>query len=180
MLAAEYLALNDALAVKGAVFSFKGYLSENILFSLGEALRHKMTQEESDANKIRRLFSVFVEQAQNIIRYSAERFEDGEIALSSGIITVGREEGGFFVVCANMIDRRYTPELKERLEEISKMDAQELKAFYRQKLREPVEEDAKGAGIGLIEIARRASAPIAFDFVDVDETHSFFCIKASI
>ena len=41
-------------------------------------------------------------------------------------------------------------------------------------------EGSKGAGVGLIEIARRSSRPIEFDFTDVDSRFSFFALETEI
>ena len=37
-----------------------------------------------------------------------------------------------------------------------------------------------GAGVGFIEIARRATKPIAFDFAEVDDQFAFFALEAVI
>ena len=60
------------------------------------------------------------------------------------------------------------------------MSKDELKALYKEKLRADPEEGSKGAGLGFMEIARRASKPIEFDFADVDRDYAFFALKASI
>ena len=183
MLAEEYLCFKNILEQKGIIFSFSGYVSEGILFALGDALKQKMAIEETDINITRKVFSIFVEQVQNIIRYSAERVS-GDIGrpveLSSGIIAVGQEGGKFFVICANKVMLEDESRLKERLTHLQSLDKNEIKAFYKEKLREDPEVASKGASIGLIEIARRASAPIDFDFFQVDGTYSFFCLKAYI
>lgn len=183
MLARDYFGFYGELAEKGIIFSFTGYVSEGILFSLGEALKQKMAIEETDANITKRVFSVFVEQVQNIIRYSADRVSGDlgrRVELSSGMITVGAEAGRFFVVCANVVSRDDVPRLRQRLEQLAGMDRQAIKAFYKEKLKAPPEEDSKGATLGLIEIARRASEPIQFDFCDIDADKAFFCLKAYI
>lgn len=183
MLVQEYYGFQQDLHKKGIVFSFTGYVSEGILFALGEALKQKMALDETDANVTKKVFSVFVEQVQNIIRYSADRLEGepgGKIELSSGMIAVGREGERFFVVCGNIVSRNDVTMLRERLQMLATMDKDALKAFYKEKLKEPPEAQSKGASIGLIEIARRASEPIEFDFMDIDPIHAFFCLKAYI
>ncbi|MBN2887479.1 MAG: SiaB family protein kinase [Chromatiaceae bacterium] len=180
---AESLAFHQQLQARGVIFSFVGYLSEGILYSLGEALKQKMSLEATDANVIKRVFSVFVEQAQNIIRYSADRVAgelDRPVELSSGLVVVGREEGRFSVVCANIVAHTEVGRLRERLEQLAAMDADELKSHYREKLREPSEADSRGGSIGLIEIARRSSAPIEFGFIELDAERTYFCLKAYI
>jgi hypothetical protein len=183
MLAQEYYDFKAGLNRRGIVFSFAGYVSEGILFALGDALKRKMAIDAMDRNVAKRVFSVFVEQVQNIIRYSAERIpEDPNTpeALSSGTISVGVEQERFFVVCGNVIQRDDKACLQARLEYLAALDRDGLRAYYRQKLKEPTPSDAPGGSIGLIEIARRSSAPIEFDFLDLAEDRTFFCLKAYI
>ena len=93
MLAQNYYQYKEYFNQDGVIFSFSGYISEGILFALGDALKEKLSLEDTDTNTVKRVFSIFVEQVQNIIRYSIERVdnvnEDTWGALSSGIIIVG-------------------------------------------------------------------------------------------
>jgi len=183
MLAERYKAFKALMDEQGIIFSFSGYLSEGVLYSLGEALRHKMTLEETDVTTVKKVFSVFVEQSQNIIRYSADKLvgsADQAVELSSGMVTIGRESGHFYIVCANTMRQDQVEKLRSRLETLRNMDKDEIKAFYREQLREAPDEESRGGTIGLIEIARRASAPIEFDFYPVDPDTSFFCLRVSI
>lgn len=182
-LAAEFRAFKQILDDRHIVFSFSGYLSEGILYSLGEALRQKMTLEEANVNTVKKVFSVFVEQAQNIIRYSAEKVSGNlghDIELSSGMVSIGMTADRFFIVCGNTIMADDVPKLRERLASLRALSKDEIKALYREQLREPPEQDSRGATIGLIEIARRASEPIEFDFDPIDAEKFFFCLKVSI
>ncbi|MBI3444132.1 MAG: hypothetical protein HY055_01895 [Magnetospirillum sp.] len=183
MLAKYYRSFKHDLDQRGIIFSFSGYLSEEILYSLGNALRQKMTLEDANVSTVKKVFSVFVEQAQNIIRYSADKLSgDGSksIELSSGMVTIGTENDHFFIVCANVVLAADEPRLRERLERLRSMDRDAIKAYYKEQLREAPEEQSKGATIGLIEIARRASEPIEFDFDPIDADKFFFCMKVSI
>ena len=60
------------------------------------------------------------------------------------------------------------------------MNKEQLRALHKERLRAGPEEGSKGAGLGLMEIARRASKPIEFDFADVDDKHAFFTLKVSV
>ena len=59
------------------------------------------------------------------------------------------------------------------------MSKDELKALYKEQLRAEPEDGSKGAGLGFMEIARRASKPIEFDFTDLGD-YAFFALKATI
>ena len=183
MLAEEYYRTRGELQGKGLLLAFSGYISEGVLFSLGQALRQKMALEERDTNVIKRVFSVFVEQVQNVLRYSVERVEgevDGPVEMSSGLIGVGRQDDSFFVVCGNVIAAEAVAGLRDRLDHLAALDQKGLRTYYKEKLREPPEEESKGASLGLIEIARRASQPIEYDFLTLEGGQAFFCLKAYI
>lgn len=182
-LAQWYYECQQSLMNRGIILSFTGYVSEGTLYSLGEALKQTMARDETDNNVAKKVFSVFIEQAQNIIRYSADRVDHRGPPVSeigAGMITVGRDEDRFFVMCGNLIPANDVQHLRERLDLIRGMDKDQLKAYYREKLKEEPEAQSKGASIGLIEIARRASGPIEFDFLDMGAEKSFFCLKAYI
>jgi hypothetical protein len=174
----------DSSRRQGVILSFGGDISENVLFSLGEVLKLRMSQGETDASVAKRVFAVFVEQAQNVIRYSADKVvkpggpQTGLI--SHGVIVVGMEGGRFYVVCGNELPVTDVSPLRARLDHIASLSSDELKAFYREKLRQPPDEGSLGGSIGLIEIARRSSAPVEYDFQELGSGRSFFCLKAYI
>jgi hypothetical protein len=84
------------------------------------------------------------------------------------------------VVCGNEVGKTEVPRLRERLDEIATLSSDELKKVYREKLRQPPDEGSLGGSIGLIEIARRSSAPVEYDFQDLGAERSLFCLKAFI
>jgi hypothetical protein len=183
MLASDHFRMKTESTQQGILFSFNGFISEAILFALGDALKKKMSADETSLTTMRRVFSVFVEQAQNIIRYSAETLAQGGPGtphMGSGLLTVGAQGEHFFVVCGNIMLKKDAEALLARLEQIRGLDAAGIKAFYRERIQEEDEPASKGASLGLIEIARRASEPIEYDFLDIDADTTFYCMKVLI
>jgi hypothetical protein len=189
MLASQLMTLRGTLHEGGVIFAYSGYVTEPVLSGVGEALKQKLTIDDADTKTLRSVFAVFVEQMQNIIRYSAEKVQSSlppasdERALKElryGILTIGKE-GSDYVVCAgNLVERADVPRLHARLSRIKEMNKDELKTLYKEQLRAEPEAGSKGAGLGFMEIARRASKPIEFDFTDLDANHAFFALKATI
>jgi len=168
------------------MFAYSGYVTEPVLQGVGEALKQKLVIQDADTKTSRSVFAIFVEQMQNMIRYSAEKVPpqmapDAQIELRYGVLTIGQEESGSYVVHAgNLILRDDIKRMRRRLSEIRDMNKEQLKVAYKEQLKGDPDEYSKGAGIGFIEIARRASKPIEFDFVDVDGEHAFFALKATV
>lgn len=179
MLASKMLELKQYLKDQGIVFSYSGYMTEDVLMGIGGAIKKKMELDEIDRSKSKSVFSVFVEQVQNVIRYSAEKeVSFTKDQLSYGLLTVGEKDDTIFVSCGNLVSAEDVKQLKDSLTEIKQLDKPGLKKLWKKKLKGDPPEGSKGAGVGFVEIARRAKGGIDFDFVEVDRENFFFTLKA--
>jgi hypothetical protein len=79
-----------------------------------------------------------------------------------------------------MIENDKVERLREKLMKLQKMNKKDLKRYYREQRRKEPHEDSKGAGLGFIEMAKKASRPIEFEFKQIDENMSFFSLKTVI
>lgn len=170
---------------KGIFFSFNGPVSVDILIEIGDTLKHKMKLEEASTTTILSVFSIVVEQLQNIHFYSAQKaMKVGSVSAKDefglGIIVVGVQDGNYFVLSGNPVANEKIPKLTGKLEKITIMDKKELRKYYKKKLRASSDEDSKGAGLGLIEMARKASEIIEYDFQKIDDNFSFFSLNIII
>jgi len=184
MFANQVYELRANLRDQGVVFAYSGYVTEGILSGVGDALKQKLASEDADTKTVRSVFAVFVEQMQNIIRYSVERLPPsgakGGPDLSYGILTIGTVANNYVVQAGNLILTEDVEIMRNRLSALRDMNRDALRSAYKEQLRSAPNEMSKGAGIGLIEIARRASKPIEYDFMHVDDQHAFFALKATV
>ena len=166
--------------------SFNGPVSQDLMAELGDVLKQRMESEQAGTSKVLNVFSMLVEQAQNIIRHSAEKMQGNNLSgdvkeLSLGIIIIGHEgDGHYFVLCGNMIENEYVEPLREKLTRLQHMTKDELRKHYKKQRRRKPDERSKGAGLGFIEMARKAVRPLAFSFRKIDANLSFFSLKTVI
>src|SRR6476660_7218247 len=125
MLASQLMDLRATLHKQGIIFAYSGYVTEPVLSGVGEALKRKLAIDDADTKTLRSVFAVFVEQMQNIIRYSAEtlwRDPEGEVSpvaeIRHGILTIGKEGGEYVVYSGNLVQRADVERLRERLTKI--------------------------------------------------------------
>ena len=181
MIGSQLFDLKEMFSEKGIIFCYSGYFTEDTLLGIGDAIKKDLLLDETDAKTSRVIFSIFVEQVQNIIRYSEETASrDNDKEVRYGILVVGREDSRFFVGCGNKIKAGDVPRLEKVLTNIQKMDNKELKKAWKQGLRDGPPEGSKGAGIGFIDIARKAKGGFEFEFKPRDDENTFFSMKAYI
>ena len=154
-------------------FCYSGLLSEDVLSTFSGIVREQMSEMEDDAEITKRVFGIFVEQAQNVIRYSKDRIAEG----GTGTVAISRAEDGFLIEAINPMDHENAEGLRKNLDELKAMDSKELRKAYKQRLREGPPEGSKGAGLGFIEMARKADR---FEFDCVGSTELLFVFKVCI
>jgi len=171
----------EELKEDGVMFCFSGPTSQSVLEGIGLTLRRKMEFEEAGTSTVQRIFSIFVEQVQNIINYSIERTPsetDCGNELRHGIVIVGRCNGKFYVLCGNKVSLSQSNELLERIKFLSTLNKDELREHYKDMRRRDPGENSKGAGLGFLEIFRRASEPPECHVAQIDAETVFFSVKA--
>lgn len=181
----QYREFCELARQKHVIFYYVGYFSQNIVTAMAEAVRLRLEQCGTAGPTRRRLFSSFVEMAQNIIHYSADALTppaQTQHELRHGSVCIGVDaEGRYFLLCANPVDGGVAQLLRERLQTLRAMTLEQIKASYRETLRAETPEDSKGAGMGLLTMARDASEPLEFEFQPTeDPATAMFFLKTTI
>ncbi|MDD4732067.1 MAG: SiaB family protein kinase [Desulfovibrio sp.] len=175
----------EAMQRENLILSFDGPVSQGVVEELGGLMREKIRAEAAEGRLAHRVFAILVEQMQNIARYSVERvrLEGGPdrkdcLEMARGRVVVGREpDGRYFVACGNCIASVDGERIARRLSEVQSMSREELKDHYKRMRRLGPDPDSKGAGLGFIEMARKATGPMDFSVEPVDPRTSFFSMK---
>jgi hypothetical protein len=70
--------------------------------------------------------------------------------------------------------------LKDKLAVITSLDKIGLKKLYKEQIKKTLDPESTGAGLGLIDMARRASGKLQYSIQDIDEQLSFFTLKVQV
>lgn len=176
------LSLRNHLSEHGVIMSFTGPFSQGIIEEIGDALRNYLETKNNSRGKIFKVFSVFIEQTQNIKNYAYQLSDhkEQERILLSGILNIGLADDKYFVSSGNLVKKEDLKDLENRVSTIQSYSKKELAAVYREKLRESKENDSNGAGLGLIEMARKSSEKIHYKFEEVNGNYYFFTLTIRI
>jgi len=171
--------LREEFSKKGIMLCFNGPFSHSIIEEIGTAIKNYLAAEKSSKMAVQDVFSVYVEMTQNARNYLARHdIVAGDAAAAT--IVVAKQGESYLVTSGNAIRKDDVDELKERIERINALSAEELKQVMRRQLRTETLPGALGAGIGLMEIARRASARLDYSFDAVDSDYAFFTLTVTV
>lgn len=167
-------------------FCYSGPFSQDLLSQISLAVKSKLSDMEVALPVVSKIFSVSIEQSQNIVHYAAEKDLDSVLMketseFSFGIIVIGHQkEKGYFIASGNLIRNHEVLALQQRLDMIASKDKEALKQLYLERRRGKVLKPGDTAGLGLILMAREASFGLEHEFRKLDHEHSFFSIKVII
>jgi len=153
------------------ILTFKGALSQEILVEMGDILRTKLILDK----QIKKIFAVFVEMAQNIMHYSAERdfSEKEQKEIGVGIVLFTQNKSQYFITSGNLVNSSICERLKLKLDRVNELDSEGLKQLYKEQLTKPQENESRGAGLGFIDMARKSSNKIIYSLKEVSNEHHF-------
>lgn len=154
------------------LFFYSGEFSAPVISAAADSLRGRLAEGDAAGPTRRRLFSTFVEMAQNVLHYAADLPSgDGHAPARRGAIGVGRDAGGrHWIACSNAVDAALVPRLTEKLDAVRSMSLEDIKRCYKAQLHNTEHENtdtvSRGAGLGLLTIARDC-AELDYSFAPV-------------
>lgn len=159
-------------------YIYRGAFTQNLtrkILSLAESNLQRFVDKSSLQNRI---YFIMVEGLQNVTRHQEDTSErESEHA---GIFAIQKVENRYIITTGNTIVNTKVDSLKQRLEKVNNLDREELKKLHREILSTGELSDKGGAGLGLIEMARRSGNRLTFDFEYIDLYWSYFYLQTEI
>ncbi|HTA64262.1 MAG TPA: SiaB family protein kinase [Xanthomonadaceae bacterium] len=170
--------IKERLREAGILISFSGSFSHSLIEELGTAVKKYLESSESKKPAMMDVFSVYIEAAQNVRNYSERQLAAGatKADLEANIIVIARRDEQYQIYAGNAVETADIPALTEKLERLNGLDKAALKALYKEQLRRERGPEELSAGLGLIEMARRASEPMQYSFTPIDGNSSYFSL----
>ncbi len=174
--------LRHTLSSQGALICFNGPFTHSIIEELGKAVRKYLENEEVQKSALMDVFSVYIEATQNVSNYANrdEWRETERTRLNAGIVVIGREGDRYVVQSGNPVRPEDAAVLRERLDRLIALDKAGLKALYKEQARSKLGPGSSSAGLGLIDMARKASEPLEYALVPDQAGLSFFSLKVIV
>lgn len=135
---------------------------------------HNIDKSEGLASLKKKSSFLMAECFQNVVRHNeGDKISHYHPAQQGFFLTRSRDHM-YYIASANIIQNDIVKSLKEKLEHINELDKDALKAMYIEVLRNKGLSEKGGAGLGLIEMARKSGHPLSFDFKKIGDLDSLF------
>lgn len=172
--------LREQFSKDGIMMCFNGPFSHSIIEEMGTAIKNHLANENIARVAVQDVFAVYIEMTQNARNYLARRGIPAGDTGSSATIMIAKKGEAYVVTSGNVILQEDIAELTSHIDRINALDPDSLKKEIRRQLRSELPPGALGAGIGLMEMAKRSGSGLEYSIRDIDGRFSFFTLRVLV
>jgi len=151
---------------------FQGNISSSTADALINIFEHLLYNKDAPVKIQKRAFYILVEALQNVVRHQV--LPDEPLKGSSGALLFQYINGHFIFTLKNLVENSNIKHISKKIDSLNSQEKQELNKHYKKILKNEVLSDKGGAGLGLIEIARKSENIISYEFLNAGEKYSWF------
>ncbi|MCU0447362.1 MAG: SiaB family protein kinase [Microscillaceae bacterium] len=164
---------------ESVILYFKGEISNNLLTSLLQLVDDRLDRKSEDVKIKRKVFSILLECLQNIYNYQQTQGANDE-ELHAATLMIKRTDNAYFIITGNYMLRDKVEKLKTKINKVNSLSLDELKEMYKDVLSKQQVSETGGAGLGLIDMARKSGEKIDYSFEYISDTHCFYSLQVKV
>jgi len=170
------LSLFEAMQKDNLSYIYRGYFNQQITDSILSLTELNLETKEQSSKMKKRVYAILVEGLQNITRHQtdAKVDESHKEFDTNGLFVIKRNNDKYYITTGNATNKKNIPTITKLIEKINSLDKDELKKYYKEVLNEGELSDKGGAGLGLIDMARKSGNKLSYKFVDLSDEDTYF------
>ena len=172
----------DEMVHNGFSMVYLGEFSAEITGMFTAMTENNLSKQGDEKSVKKRGFHVMVEVLQNLNKHSDElKSEDPSKDQSgNGLFIVGRIEDTYYIITSNKVSKERRDLLESAIKQVNSATHDELKQMYLKQIKEGQLSSKGGAGLGLIDIARKTGKRLNYQFIELDSEYYFFILQVEI
>lgn len=156
-------------------FSYRGPFHDGLTDRIVDISENTIADHMGQRKMNRKVSFLLVECFQNIIKHGEQiKREPKEELLDDGMFTFRSEGDSYFINSINVVRKDQIDDLQATVDLINSKTKAELKEMYRAQLVSNELSEKGGAGLGLIEIARKSGNRLEVEFEALEGDYALF------
>ncbi|NJL12250.1 MAG: hypothetical protein HC913_04105 [Microscillaceae bacterium] len=172
----NFFEYHSQISRENILLSYKGPLTDVLLSEFSRDIRKKLLEDPGAGKKV---FSIFMELAQNVLFYSKEVNHFGNHD-KVGTLVILHDDPFYRVITGNLIYCEDVSRLMDKFETIKNLDREALREYKRALRNNPNEQESRGAGIGLVQAALTSDNQIECKIKELNDDFAFFFVLVKI
>jgi hypothetical protein len=168
------LNIYDEMSENGISIVYLGEFHHQITKMFTSMAEENMDRKDEEKSLIRKVYAVMVETLQNMAKHSDEITDKYNIG--RGLFMIGKKDDSYYIITSNKVTGEKKKDLEIAIKQVNSASKDDLKEMFRKQITEGRLSDKGGAGLGLIEIAKRTKNKLVYQFLPLEDDDSYFFI----
>ncbi len=159
---------------------YEGEITHQITKAFTSLTETNMQLDEESHSTQKKVFHVMVECLQNLGKHAECLDDSGKLKDGRGVFLLCKNDDAYTITTGNILSKSKIPEMTEVLEKINSLDKDGLKQLYKHQIKEGRLSHKGGAGLGFIDMAKKTGNKLSYNFLSLNDEHSFFVLTSKI
>jgi hypothetical protein len=156
------------------IFGYSGSFSDTITTMIIEISEQNIESHGNLVKLKKKISFLMAECYQNIVRHGTKPHESLKFPTKSSAFFSRSRHGVFYITSANYVLNEFKDTISGKLDRVNELSQDELKELYREVLQKGVLSEKGGAGLGIIEMARKSGHKLDYLFEKINDKLSMF------
>jgi uncharacterized protein YjfI (DUF2170 family) len=153
-------------------YIYRGRFTQNITDHILFLAEDNLEKEEQSSKIKKRVYSIMVECLQNVTRHQNDTHDDS--IDNFGLFVIQKKDEKYYITTGNLIEKSNIKNITLLIEKINSLEKEELKNYYKEVLDAGSLSKKGGAGLGLIDMARKSGNKLSYIFKEISDDFSYF------
>jgi hypothetical protein len=165
------------------IYDFNEKINEKSIIEVATKIEQLLLSNGASKRKLRDVYETTIEMLQNVLNYSYDSAEiEAKKMEANGTFSIKYDSKNdtYFLQSCNLIDGKKEDVIQKKIANLKTLDEKELRKLAREKMRTKKDLHDKGAGLGLISIAKKSSKPMEYTFEEIVGTIKRFTFIVTI
>lgn len=157
----------------------KGFISTDWVDKTLLMFNERLNQVEENPSTRTKVFGILVEALQNLVAHRAS-ISNGSVPNVDpqyGLVSVSLSAGEYLMIFGNIVSKSAAKNISARIDQIIKYTPEELKKEYLRVLKNKTFSEKGGAGLGLLDIAKKSNQHFTYHIDDIDDKDSLLFLE---
>lgn len=160
------------------VLAFKGDIDATLLDAVYSMMDRHLEEKNYSPDKKKKFFHILIECLQNVFHHQTTFPK--ESASMTGFVIKSDGKDLYTIITGNYLLNSEIENLTKKINEVNSLSPEALRSHYQKTLAGNEFSEKGGAGLGIIEMARKSGNQLNYEFKKIDNKYSFFSLAITI
>ena len=174
------LDLFNTMNSQNIICAYHGIFTYDIVNKLLINVKSDLSLPEIEKRAAKKVYKVLVECLENIHKHASVIENVNTGVKNEGIFILSKQPNSYYIKVGNLVKNEEVIDLSNNFDRVNKLNKEQLKELYREKIKLAEISKKGGAGLGIIDMALKSESKLNYDFKTYNKELKFLTLDIEI